>query len=263
LSSALILVAKWPVLGRHQHATAWLQVREDLGRAPRTLDAYARGRAEYLVLCEREGADPLAASRTHVGVFVRELTSRPHRRGANVVSIDSGTGLANATIQQRLVPVRLFYGFLMEEGLCESNPMGRGRYTPGRRQGGPAAGPGAEVVQAGVDPERAAVAGPSGSRAARAGTQPGNAGARLRRSPAPRGAVLAADRRPGSRAPDGAGACRDDEEPGRRRTGWNAWCPALHQPVRCRPATSSIVQRSAGPGGRRSCRNPAGTTPSR
>ncbi|WP_349345469.1 hypothetical protein [Streptomyces rapamycinicus] len=42
-------------------------------------------------------------------------------------------GLANATIQQRLVPVRLFYDFLMEEGLRESNPVARGRYTPGRR----------------------------------------------------------------------------------------------------------------------------------
>ncbi|MFF3505599.1 tyrosine-type recombinase/integrase [Streptomyces sp. NPDC003247] len=53
-----------------------------------------------------------------------------------MVSIDSGAGLANATIRQRLVPVRLFYDFLLEEGLRESNPVGRGRYTPGRRAGG-------------------------------------------------------------------------------------------------------------------------------
>ncbi|WP_449352100.1 tyrosine-type recombinase/integrase [Streptomyces shaanxiensis] len=127
-------MTKWPVLARHAHAAAWLQAWEDLGRAPRTLDAYARGLAEYLVLCEREDVDPLTVGRTHVAVFVRELSSRPHRRGANVVSIESGTGLANATIQQRLVPVRLFYDFLVEEGLRESNPVGRGRYTPGRRR---------------------------------------------------------------------------------------------------------------------------------
>jgi integrase len=30
------------------------------------------------------------------------------------------------------VPVRLLYDFLIEEGLRESNPVGRGRYTPGR-----------------------------------------------------------------------------------------------------------------------------------
>ncbi len=87
-------------------------------------------------MCERDEVDPLGASRAHIAVYVRELTSRPHRRGANVVSIDSGTGLGNATIQQRLVAVRLFYDFLMEEGLRESNPVGRGRYTPGRRTGG-------------------------------------------------------------------------------------------------------------------------------
>ena len=68
--------------------------------------------------------------------FVRELTSRPSRRGANVVALDSGAGLSNATLQQRLVPVRLFYDFLVEEGLRESNPVGRGSYTPGRRFGG-------------------------------------------------------------------------------------------------------------------------------
>ncbi|MGB6165010.1 MAG: tyrosine-type recombinase/integrase [Pseudonocardiaceae bacterium] len=131
-----VVLEKWPVLGRHERAAEWLRVWTDLGRAPRTIDAYARGLAEYLEMCDREGVDPIAASRAHVGVYVRELTQRLSHRGANVVSIDSGVGLANATIQQRLVPVRLFYDFLMEEGLRESNPVGRGRYTPGRRRGG-------------------------------------------------------------------------------------------------------------------------------
>lgn len=136
MSSMTVLAEKWPVLGRHAQAAVWLQIWGDLGRAPRTIDAYARGLAEYLLMCEHEGVDPATANRAHVAVYVRELTSRPHWRGANVVAIDSGLGLANATIQQRLVPVRLFYDFLMEEGLRESNPVGRGRYTPGRRAGG-------------------------------------------------------------------------------------------------------------------------------
>jgi integrase/recombinase XerD len=59
--------------------------------------------------------DPVTANRAHVAVFVRELTTRPSHRGANVVSIDSGSGLSNSTIQQRLVPVRLFYDHLIEE----------------------------------------------------------------------------------------------------------------------------------------------------
>ncbi|WP_028478938.1 site-specific integrase [Nocardia sp. CNY236] len=131
-----VVLEKWPVLGRHEWAAEWLQVWTDLGRAPRTIDAYARGLAEYLTMCDREGVDPATANRAHVAVYVRELTERPSRWGANVVSIDSGSGLANATIQQRLVPVRLYYDYLMEEGLRESNPVGRGRYTPGRRRSG-------------------------------------------------------------------------------------------------------------------------------
>ena len=93
-------------LGRHERAAEWLQVWTDPGRAPRTVDAYARGLAEYLQVCEREGVDPVAAGRAHLAAYVRELSSRPSMRGANVVSIDSGTGLANATLQQRLVAVR-------------------------------------------------------------------------------------------------------------------------------------------------------------
>lgn len=136
MSTTAVLEQKWPILGRHERAAEWLGVWSDLGRAPRTIDAYARGLAEYLVMCERVGVDPVTANKAHVAVYVRELTSRPSHRGANVISIDSGSALANATIQQRLVPVRLFYDYLMEEGLRESNPVGRGRYTPGRRRGG-------------------------------------------------------------------------------------------------------------------------------
>jgi site-specific recombinase XerD len=130
LGVAVTLKEKWPILDRHERAAEWLRVWADLGRAPRTIDAYARGLAEYLDVCERCGVDPVAANRAQVAAFVRELRWRPSRRGANVVSIDSGAGLANATLQQRLVAVRLFYDFLVEEGVRESNPVGRGRYTP-------------------------------------------------------------------------------------------------------------------------------------
>ena len=133
---SLALEEKWAVLGRHKRAVEWLRIWADLGRAPRTIDAYGRGLAEYLGVCERDGADPLAAGRAQVASFVRELTSRPSHLGANTVALDSGTGLANATLQQRLVPVRLFYDFLVEEGLRDSNPVGRGRYGARHTLGG-------------------------------------------------------------------------------------------------------------------------------
>ncbi|CAM4367176.1 site-specific integrase [Nocardiopsis rhodophaea] len=122
---AVALEDKWPVLTRHERALEWLRIWSDLGRAPRTIDAYGRGLTEYLQVCEHEGIDPLEATRAQVGVFVRELTRRPSRRGANLLDLDSGAGLSNATLQQRLVPVRLFYDFLVEEGARESNPVGR------------------------------------------------------------------------------------------------------------------------------------------
>src|SRR5256885_16921244 len=100
---------KWPVLVRHERAAEWLQVWTDLGRAARTIDAYARGLAEFLEVCEGAGVDPVAASRADVAVFVRVLTSRPSRHGPNVVSIDSGAGVANATLQQRLGSVGVVF----------------------------------------------------------------------------------------------------------------------------------------------------------
>jgi site-specific recombinase XerD len=71
-----------------------------------------------------------------VAGYVRDLRERPGRRGVNVVAIASGVGLSNATLQLRLTAVRLFYDFLVEEGVRERNPIGRGRYTPGRPTGG-------------------------------------------------------------------------------------------------------------------------------
>ena len=171
MNGTVVLTEKWPVLARHERPAGWLQVWADLGRAPRTIDAYARGLAEYLLMCERDDIDPLLACRADIAGFVRELTERPSRRGGNVVSIDSGSGLANATIQQRIVPVRLFYDFLMEEGLRGSNPVGRGRYTPGRRAKWSAAWPGPSVDQAAVDPYRSSVDGYPGNGEERADPQ--------------------------------------------------------------------------------------------
>ncbi len=127
---------RWPILGRWSEAVAWLEVEANLGLAPRTLEAYARGVADYFGVCTREAIDPLTAERPEIARYVRDLTQRPSQRGANVVALDSGVGLANATLQQRLVAVRLFYDHLVENGQRVSNPVGRGRYTPGKGFGG-------------------------------------------------------------------------------------------------------------------------------
>ncbi|MGW6963306.1 hypothetical protein ACWGET_04495 [Streptomyces zaomyceticus] len=68
MSGTTVLREKWPVLGRREQAAVWLQIWTDLGRAPRTIDAYARGLAEYLVMCEREDVDPVTAGRAHIAL---------------------------------------------------------------------------------------------------------------------------------------------------------------------------------------------------
>ena len=60
------------------------------------------GLAEYLLICEQDDGDPVTAGRLHVAAFVKDLSTLPSRRGENVVALDSGAGLANATLRQRL-----------------------------------------------------------------------------------------------------------------------------------------------------------------
>jgi integrase/recombinase XerD len=115
LNAPFSRLERHPALAACPRAEAWFSIQSDLGLAPRTLDAYARGLASYFVACRQGHVDPLRAGRAEVAHWVRELN-----------------GLANATVQQRLVAVRLFYDYLVEEGLRESNPVGRGRYAAGR-----------------------------------------------------------------------------------------------------------------------------------
>jgi len=117
-------------------ARAWLLLQANLGLAKNTVDAYARTVEEYLAFSAAKGVPVVNATKDHIAAYVRDLTSRPHPRGPNVVVLDSGTGLANATLQQRITAVRLFYDYLMEEGQRSTNPVGRGRYTPGKGFGG-------------------------------------------------------------------------------------------------------------------------------
>src|SRR5258708_11104200 len=120
---------RWPAVARHSMAAAWLNLQVQLGLAPRTIDAYGRSLADYLTVCERDGIDPLIADRAEIAHYVHDLAHRPSRGGPNVVAIDSGVGLANATMQLRLGAVRLFYDHLVEEELRETKPVGRGPHT--------------------------------------------------------------------------------------------------------------------------------------
>lgn len=133
---------RFPAIATCIHAQKWVQLQSDFGRAPHTVDAYTRALEDYLSFCSRQAIHPETAKRGDIAKYVHDLSSRPNpRRTAGVVVrvVDSGVGglgLSNATMQQRLTVVRLFYDYLMEEGLRQDNPVGRGRYTAGKGFGG-------------------------------------------------------------------------------------------------------------------------------
>lgn len=123
--------AWWPVLAAHPAAVAWLRIQANRGLAARTLDAYGRGLADYLAICTADGIVPLHATREHVARYVRTLAERPNRRRGRGAGEPPVVGVANATVQQRLVAVRLFYDYLIEEGERQANPVGRGSFRSG------------------------------------------------------------------------------------------------------------------------------------
>jgi len=131
LTMSEITWAKYPYVARNQLARALLELEVTLGHASNTIDAYARGRDNFLAFCERRGIDAASATREHVALWVRELLEQEPRRGSKAEG-SPARGLANATLQQRATAVRLFFDYLIERGIRSDNPVGRGRYTPGK-----------------------------------------------------------------------------------------------------------------------------------
>jgi len=127
---------RYPQAAHLSLANSWLRMQANLGLAQNTIAAYGRALEDYLGFCQRQGITAEAATKGQVAQYVRDLTARPNPRGIKVRVLDSGVGLANATLQQRLTAIRLWYDYLLEEGIRQDNPVGRGRYTAGKGFGG-------------------------------------------------------------------------------------------------------------------------------
>jgi hypothetical protein len=67
------IVERWPELASLPTGVRWLEVQRDLGRSPRTVDAYARSLTDYLGWCEREGVDVAQAGRAEIAGYVRTI----------------------------------------------------------------------------------------------------------------------------------------------------------------------------------------------
>lgn len=127
---------RFPRVQRSAEAKKWLEIQHMLGLAANTVEAYGRGLEDFLRWCGGARIAPVKAGRAELARYVGDLRSRPGPRGKGVIDLESGAGLSNATMQQRLTAVRLFFDFLIEEGRRDTNPVGRGRYTAGKGFGG-------------------------------------------------------------------------------------------------------------------------------
>ncbi len=107
-----------------EHIDRWLALQVDLGRAPNTVTAYFRSLRDYQQFCSNQNTNVETASRECVAHYVRNLLDRP------IVKRDSEGPrqgvFANATVRQRITAIRLFYDYLVEEGIRATNPVGRG-----------------------------------------------------------------------------------------------------------------------------------------
>lgn len=126
----------YPLVAARERSRAWLQLQSHLQLAPTTLDAYGRSLNDFLAFCQREAIVPETITREQVALYVQDLAHRPNPKGAKVLSIESGRGLSNSTMQQRITVLRLFCDSLVERQLRQDNPVGRGHYVPGKAFGG-------------------------------------------------------------------------------------------------------------------------------
>jgi len=127
-----------------RHARAWVALQSDLLRAPSTVSSYTRGLDHFLLFCRRSGTDPIVAGSATIAAYLHELSGRTAVAAgeAKVACVP----LANASIRHRLTVVRLFFDYLVEEGVRVSNPVSRGRRGSLSRGSG-ASGRGLVVVE--------------------------------------------------------------------------------------------------------------------
>lgn len=117
-----IFWTRYPLAASSQHSRDWLQIQASLGSASNTVDAYARTLNDYFQFCIATGIEPEAARKVDIAAYIQELRQRSHPRGPK----GNRSGLASATIKQRLTIVRLYYDYLNEEEICKRNPASRG-----------------------------------------------------------------------------------------------------------------------------------------
>jgi integrase/recombinase XerD len=92
------------------------------GLAANTLDAYGRDLDAYLGFLESSGVALQSVVRSTIGAYIQDIAQGPASR-ASRPKAESRAALSNATLQQHLTVIRLFYDYLVEERVCAQHPL--------------------------------------------------------------------------------------------------------------------------------------------
>ncbi|MEM5425850.1 hypothetical protein [Paraburkholderia ferrariae] len=93
---------RYPLIASNSCARRWIESCVMLGLARNTIKAYMYAIEGFLRFAVSRSVDLRSVSRETIAQYVGELRTRPRRVNANVVRIDSGGFLSNATLQERL-----------------------------------------------------------------------------------------------------------------------------------------------------------------
>src|SRR5216683_2329512 len=113
---------RYPRVAENAHAREWLKFQSTRGLAANTLDAYGRGLDVYLRFLESAGVELQSVVRSTIGAYVQDIAQHPASRSLKTKP-ELRTTLSNATLQQHLTVIRLFYDYLVEERVCARHPL--------------------------------------------------------------------------------------------------------------------------------------------
>jgi integrase/recombinase XerD len=113
---------RYPRVAENAHAREWLKFQSRRGLAANTLDAYGRDLDAYLAFLKSVSIELHCVVRSTVGAYIQDISHRPASRSSRPKA-ESRAALSNATLQQHLTVVRLFYDYLLEEKVCARHPL--------------------------------------------------------------------------------------------------------------------------------------------